>query len=199
MKRQTFTCEQGSDEWRTLRCGLITASNYGALLAEGDGKMYETLIHRVAAEIFTGEPQETHTNDYMERGKAWEPEARSLYALKHSCDPELVGFIRWGRTGCSPDALVGKNGLLQIKTEKAELLIKTILRDDFPPKHKAQTQGELMVSDREWLDLAIYSRKMPLFCKRVVRDEPYIKRLGSKLKQANEEIDIIVRRLRARM
>lgn len=204
-KREEFRdVVQNTPEWMQLRAGLVTASHYAAMMAEGEGKMRDTLIHRVAAEIITGEPIETYSNGYMERGKTLEPEARTAYALHKGCDPEPIGFIRYDkdgalRTGCSPDSTIGKDGLLEIKTEKADLIIKTIFRDEAPTKHKAQVQGQLMVSGREWLDLFVFCRGMPRFIKRVTRDEPYIKRLSLKLKETNEEIDTIVKRIRARM
>lgn len=191
--------KQGSDEWRMLRSQKITASEYQKLLAKSeDRKGRQTLIYRVAGEIITGRPAETYENGYMQRGRDQEAEALALYALKRKCDPQIIGFIENGRTGCSPDAQVAKDGGVEIKTEAAHLLIETHLRDEFPAKHKAQTQGTLMVTGWKWIDLAIYCPGLPLFLKRAQRDEAFIKKLRAELDAANAEIDMIVKRIKAR-
>lgn len=200
MKPEFFNdIEQRSPEWYQLRAGLITASEYQKLLAKSeDRKGRETLIYRAAGELITGRPAESFENGYMIRGREQEGEARALYALKRKCDPEPIGFVRSGRTGCSPDARVGKDGGVEIKTEAAHLLIATHLRDEFPAKHRAQTQGTLMVTGWRWIDLAIYCPGMPLFLKRAERDEAFIKKLRAELDAANAEIDSIVKRIKAR-
>lgn len=191
--------EQRSPEWYQIRAGLITASDYGAILAKGEGKMRDAVIRRVAGEIITGTPAESYTNDYMNRGREQEAEALALYSMRAKCDPVKVGFIRRGRTGCSPDALIDTTGGVETKTEKADLLISTLLKDEFPPKHYAQVMGSIACTDRQWWDLMIFCRGMPPFIKRVDRDPRYIKMLNSELDRAYEEIDILVRRIRAKL
>ena len=58
----------------------------------------------------TGNYEEDYKNSHMERGKAMEAEARSLYAFLHDEPLTQVGFIRNGNKGCSPDSLAGKRG-----------------------------------------------------------------------------------------
>lgn len=188
--------EQRSPEWYQLRCGLITASTFGALMAVGDEKRgRERLIHRVASEIVTGVPEEDYSNAYMERGRRHEPQLRAQYSLSAGVDLEPVAFVRRGRTGCSPDSLIGKDGTLEIKSEKATLLVNTLLRNEFPHRHKAQVQGQLWICERDHGHLAIGCPGMPLFRKVAGRDEPYIKKIAAAVNQAYDEIDIIVRRI----
>lgn len=200
MKPEFFReIEQRSPEWHALRAGIITASDYQKLMAKTDERGgRKTLINRVAGEIITGNPAESYENDYMRRGREQEAQARTLYALKHKCDPELVGFVKKGRTGCSPDAQIGKDCGLEIKTEAAHLLIETHLRDEFPAKHKAQVQGTLDITGWKWIDLVIFCPGMPLFVKRATRDELYIRKLRAEIESANAEIDNIVKRIKAR-
>ncbi len=200
MKPEFFDCAQGSEEWFALRAGIPTASEFATVLAKGKGseesKTRRTYLLKLAGEILTGAPMENYSNGHMERGKALEPEARDLYAFYHEIALDQIGFIKNGRCGCSPDSLIGENGLLEIKTALPHLHLDILLRQEFPPQHKAQCQGALWVSGREWIDLAIYWPGLPLFVKRAHRDDGYIANLAGAVAQFNEELDDIVARVR---
>lgn len=180
---------------------MPTASEFGTILAKGrDGGVSLTrkkYLYQLAAEIISGEPGESYTNAFMERGRLQEDEARRLYAFMSDCAPERVGFIRNGQTGCSPDALIGSDGLLEVKTRMGHLQVELLLKDAFPPEHLAQCQGALWVAEREWLDLAIYSPGLPLWVRRIVRDENYIVVLTREVTRFNDELSEIVERVRA--
>jgi hypothetical protein len=190
-------CDQNSPEWFAARCGIPTASRFKDILAKGEGKTRAKYLRQLAGEIVTGAPAEGHSNAHMERGHAMEPEARSAYAFMHDADPMPVGFVRRGRAGASPDSILGTGGLLEIKTKLPDLLIECMLRDDFPPEHKAQVQGQLWVAERDWCDLAVYWPGMPLVVFRAQRDEAYIKTLASAVQAFTEELDALVERIRA--
>lgn len=204
MEREIFTCDQGSPEWYEARRGIPTASMFSTVMASGKGgsesKGRRTYMLKLAGEILTGEPMENYSNDDMERGKAMEEEARTQYAFQNDADLEQVGFIRAtsriGRAGCSPDSLIGPDGMVEIKTTKPHLLIDIHLRGEFPPEHKAQCQGNLWVSDRKWIDIAIYWPKMPLYIQRVRRDEAYIIALERAVADFNAELAYVVTQMR---
>jgi hypothetical protein len=195
---QIIDCEQNSPEWRAARCGLPTASCFGDILAKGEGKTRRTYLMKLAGEILTGEPMESFSNVHTDRGHAMEEEARNAYAFMADVDPQRVGFIRNGQKGCSPDSLIGDNGMLEIKTQLPHLLIETILKDDFPSAHKAQCQGALWCAEREWIDISVYWKKMPSFVKRAYRDVAYIGQLTRAVDEFNDELQELVRKLRAR-
>lgn len=194
------THPQGSDQWFDVRKGIVTASRFKDVLAKGEGKMKTKYLRQLAAEIITGKPMETYSNFHMERGNAMEAEARSFYELTNNIDAAPVGFIRRGDAGCSPDALIGDKGLLQIKTTLPELLIERLMSadaDQFPPEHMAQCQGELFVSEREWTDLLIYWPGLPRCQRRLYRDDVYIRMLDVAVKQFNDELAELVTCLKA--
>jgi hypothetical protein len=112
-------------------------------------------------------------------------------------EPERVGFIRNGDKGCSPDSLIGTDGLLEIKTALPSILIELIFKDQFPPEHKAQTQGQLWIAERDWIDLTVYWPGIPTFTKRATRDEQYIAKLSSEVARFNDELSEIVAKLRS--
>ena len=198
---EIFTCDQNTPEWFAARLGIPTASEFATIMAQGrkgePSKTRRTYMLKLAGEIITGDPMENYTNANMERGKIMEDEARDLYAFQTNADPARVGFIRDGNKGCSPDSLIGNGGMLEIKTAFPHILIEKLLGDNFPPEHKAQCQGQLWVAQREWVDIAIYWPKLPLFVKRAYRDESYIKELADAVDQFNSELTSMVDRVRA--
>lgn len=198
---EVFNCEQGTEEWFLARAGIPTASMFSTVMASGRGggesKTRAKYMRQLAGEVITGKPIEGFTNHHMERGHAMEPEARDLYAFATDTAPETVGFIRNGNKGCSPDSLIGENGMLEIKSKLPDLLIECLERDDFPPEHRAQCQGALWVAEREWIDITVYWPGMPVFIKRAYRDEAYIKTMAGAVDAFNEELAALVERVRA--
>jgi YqaJ-like viral recombinase domain len=196
---QIIECDQGTEAWYTARAGIPTASEFSTILARGrsggDSKTRRTYLLKLAGERLTGEPMVSYSNAHMERGKEMEAKARNFYAFLTDADPQLVGFIRSGDKGCSPDSLIGENGMLEIKTALPHLLLDLILRDEFPPEHKAQTQGQLWVAEREWVDISVFWPNLPPFIKRAYRDEPYIQALSDAVDQFNEELCATVEKI----
>lgn len=201
MPVEVIDCKQGEPEWFQARLGLATCSEFSTILSapkkgEAFSKSRRTYLYKLAGEIVTGLPTESYSNPYMDRGHVMEPEARNAYAFMHDCEPELVGFVRNGRAGCSPDAFVGTDGVLEVKTKAPHILIECLNADKFCPEHVAQCQGALWVTEREWVDLVCYFSRMPLFVKRAYRDEAYIRRLAEEVERFNYELDSVVRFVR---
>ena len=184
--------EQGSDQWHAMRCGLITCSEFGTVLAKGKGggesvtrrKYMLTLI----GERIAGRVEQGFTNLHMERGKALEDEARNLYSFMTDVDVHGVGFMRHGHVGYSPDGAIGDAGLVEIKNKIFHLHLECMLSGVVPPEHKPQLQGGLWVSEREWIDFVSHSQGLPIFVKRVYRDEDYIKNLAAEVARFNNEL-----------
>lgn len=201
MSIQIIDCDQGSPDWYTARMGIPTASEFKTIIGIKKEAREKVTRHnymlKLAGEILTGEPMENYVNGHMERGKLMEEEARELYAFTADQEPQRVGFIRNGNTGCSPDSLVGNDGALEIKTTLPHMLADLILKDQFPPEYRAQCQGVLWIAEREWIDLSVYWPRMPRFVKRAYRDEPFIKELSAAVDQFNDELNEMVTRLRS--
>lgn len=200
---QIFDCEQGTPEWHAARCGVVTASEFSTVLAKGRtaNSVSETrkkLLAAKAAEILTGEHVPTWDgNKHTERGHAMEAEVRDLYMASSELECTQVGFIRRGRIGCSPDTLVGEDGLLEIKTKLPHLQIDAVLAGVLPPEHVAQVQGQLLVTGRQWCDFRSYWPGLPQLRVRVYRDMAYLSTLNQELQRFIAELDALVARLRS--
>lgn len=196
-----YECEQGTPEWFEARRGIATASEFAAIIAEGrkkgePSKMRRSYLLRLAAERLTEERIETYTNAFMDRGKTQEDEARDLYAFLSDEPLTRIGFVRNGDVGCSPDALVGDDGVLEIKTQRADLLIDSLLDGRFPSEYRAQCQGALWVTGRKWVDICLYAPKMPPLIRRAGRDDTFIADLAKAVEAFNAELAETVERIR---
>lgn len=193
---QIIDCDQNTPEWFAARAGIPTASCFKDVLAKGEGKTRRTYMLKLAGEIITGKAIESFSNEDTERGHEMEPDVRDAYCIRTDHALTRVGFVRNGSVGCSPDSLIDANGILEIKTKKPHILAEVILRGDLPPEHKAQCQGALWVCEREWVDFVAYWPDMPLFVKRVHRDEEYIATLAKEVERFNSELADVVEKIR---
>ena len=200
MSLQIHDCEQGSPEWFAVRAGIPTTSEFESLvkvLKSGKPSAERrSYMLRLAGEVLTGDLPENFTSVYTERGKALEAEAADLYAMIYDAELQAVGFMTNHGAGCSPDRLIGDDGMLEIKTKKPELLIDAVLSDDFLAEHKAQCQGALWIAEREWIDLCVYWPGLPPFIKRAYRDEEYIASLAKAVAEFNAELAAVVAAVR---
>ncbi|MGY3330082.1 hypothetical protein ACVILI_003099 [Mesorhizobium sp. USDA 4775] len=193
---QIFDCEQGSSEWFACRAGIPTASKFATVMAKGEGKTRSKYLRQLAGELLTGEPMEYFTTLHMDRGKTMEDEARETYAFVHDADIRRVGFIRNGDKGASPDSLVGDEGGLEIKTALPDIQIERLVSGKLPPEHKAQVQGNIWISGREWWDFVSYWPKLPMLTVRVFRDDIYIANMSAEIDAFNAELAELVERIR---
>jgi hypothetical protein len=184
--------EQGSPEWFAARLGVPTASMFATVMAVGPkgGKSVGRVdyLNKLVGEIITGEPMYNYVSPDMERGKLMEDEARDLYSFMHDVEPRRVGFIKQRGAGCSPDSLIGDRGGLEIKSAAAHVQVSRLLDGELPSEHRAQVQGSIWVTDRDWWDFCSYCPKLPLFVKRVHRDADYIAKLATGVELFNIEL-----------
>ncbi len=176
--------DQGTDEWLALRFGWITASKFKDVMAKGQGKTRKAYMYMLAAEAITGEREESFSNSYMEWGTENEPAARAMYELESGNTVNEVSFIKINDTlkiGCSPDGLIGDDGMVEFKCPKTTTQIETFLSGKMPTGHRAQVQGQLWVSNRQWADFVSFDPRIDgdagYFSIRIERDEEYIKEI----------------------
>lgn len=192
---------QGSEGWFLERAGRATASEFSSVLAKGQGKTRAAYLRRIVTERLTGKPAETFSNAHTTRGTLQEPLARLAYEA-HTGEPvEEVGFIKHAEimAGCSPDGLIGSAGGGEFKCVIPTVQLETILGAEYPSEHRAQVQGNLWITGRQWWDFVSYSPDMPehlrLYVYRVLRDETYIALLDKEVRAFLVEVDKLCDRL----
>ena len=196
---------QGTPEWFAIRAGKPTASCFDKLITStGEpSKSMPGYAITLAGELFAGKPLDAwEGNVYTERGKLLEDEARSMYAFLNEVEPQQAGFITddTGAYGCSPDSLIGEDGMLEIKCLKAENHIKAILyfkkNQKLQPDYVQQTQGQLLVTGRKWNDLFFYHPDLPRLCIRQTLNAEIAEALKMQIEAVIKERDKILAELR---
>jgi hypothetical protein len=197
-KIEIFDFPQKSPQWYAARAGIPTASMFATVMAQGEGKIRNAYMRKLAGELLTGIPMESYSNDDMERGVEQEPEIRSRYAFMHDADIMPVGFIRNGGKGCSPDGLIGDEGMVEFKSAAPHVMIEILMAGEVPKKHLPQCYGNLWVAERRWIDLVIGSSpKLPLYVHRITRDETYIRKITGAVADFNIELRQMVEKIRS--
>lgn len=195
--------EQGSDEWIALRFGWITASRFKDVKAGGAGKTRKSYMYHIAAEALTGERAESYSNEYMEWGTLTEPQARAMYEFDSGVEVDEVSFIKLNdvnKIGCSPDGLVGDDGMVEFKCPKTTTQIETFLSEKMPTGHAAQVQGQLWVAQREWCDFVSFDPRIngeaSYFMQRQYRNEELIKEISEACFKFEDELKEMIIKLR---
>lgn len=183
--------EQNTAEWFSLRSGKITSSNFSKIMAHYNkdfGEPAKQYAVDICIERLTGKSiSNNYTNSHMQRGHDEEPIARYLYENETFCDVKNGGFFENGDVGCSPDGLVNKDGLIEIKSVIQSVHDKNIKRQSVDPAYKWQCMGNLKITERNWIDFVSFCNDLP-------EDKKlYIFRMNKELYQ--DEFDMIDNRL----
>lgn len=207
-------CEQGSLEWFQLRAGKVTASEIDALLSpefeirKGNG--VQTYAYQKAGEAYHAmkSPNTPIVSGYsswaMEQGKETEDEARRIVAFEN----EAAGFARLqdagfvehddGRCGCSPDALIGDDGGLELKCPEITNHTRYYCEKILPKEYAAQVHMSLYVTGRAWWRFVSYRRKFPRFTLTVQRDEAICAKIQEALTGFYKAYDAAMAKLKER-
>jgi len=183
--------EQQTPEWLHMRCGIVTASRMADVMSklkvkskngEKGAPSGKRLQYRkeLVYETLTGMSWERFVSPYMDYGAENEPLARAAYELQNDLDVLPGGF--WlhdaiARLGCSPDGLVGEDGLVEFKVPPSRHL-DIISTRQIPEEYLWQCMTELAVTGRQWCDFVSHDPSLPksvnTWVKRVPRDEALI-------------------------
>lgn len=103
---------QGTDEWRELRAGKMTASVFKTFLVNGKqengfGTGAMTQLYRVLEERLTGKCRENFSTKGTKWGHEYEPIAAENYEMEYFVKTKEVGFVEKNEwIGASPDRLI---------------------------------------------------------------------------------------------
>ena len=187
-------CIQGTDEWFAARLGIPTASNFNKIITSlgkpstSKVKYADTLL----ADWLAGKPVDAvGTSYWMDRGTELEQQARDNYTFETGNEVEQIGFAYLDvrqEVGCSPDGLIGDDGVQEIKCPKASTLV-SYYGKPCPAAYYPQVQGELWVTDRQWCDFYVWHPELMPYLIRVERDESYIKLMATEVEKFVRYLD----------
>lgn len=190
---------QGGDEWRQAKLGKLGASKVHEALAKtktgGWGAGRETVLSCLVLERLTGAPQDSYTSAAMLWGIETEPLARAAYEFHADVDVDLAGFLDHtsiAMSGCSPDGLIGKVGMVEFKCPERPTHLRTLLGASIDGRYIKQMQWQMSTTGRAWCDFASFDPRFPpemqLHVRRVNRDDKLIAELEREVSIFLEEV-----------
>lgn len=184
-----ISAEDQYAEWLQARIGKCTASNLWKIAKQtkaGPSAYRRSYMVELIAEKLTGQSADTYMSQSMQWGIETEPKARAAYEARTSEIVETVGFVDHPiipSAGCSPDGLVGDDGLIEIKCPETRTHIGYMLdRSILDDKYIIQMQWQMACNPgRKWVDFVSFDPRLPLSCQffkvRIMRDDKLIKGL----------------------
>lgn len=172
--------EQRTEEWFDARLGCVTASRTADVMAKtksGYAASRANYMADLICERLTQERSGGFSSAAMQWGTETEPMARAAYEFVKSVDVEETGFVLHPHIqnfGASPDGLVGKDGLVEIKCPNTNTHLETILSDTIPRKYIIQMHVQMLCTKRKWCDFVSFDPRLPvdlqIYVKRVELD-----------------------------
>jgi len=192
---------QYSDEHDRLRLGIPTSSNFHKIITpQGKpSKQWREYACVLIAERLLHRKLEFYNSPAMERGLIVEAEAADWYEFDQDVTVQRAGFItdERHRMGCSPDRLVGDEGLLEVKAPLPHTQVEYWLSGEVSERFRPQLQGQLYVSQRSWVDILCWHDVLPKLVVRVEPDEKFITALDRELQIFNYFIERVMEKIRA--
>lgn len=205
-----ITAPQGSAAWLQGRLGKITASRMEDVIkrlksgAESAARRDYKLD--LIAERLSGRSEDHYVSPEMEWGIDNEQYARAAYEIGCDVMVDQVGFVlhpTMNFSGGSPDGIVGKDGLIEIKCGKTTTHLKWMQAGIVPEEHQAQIQWNLCCTGRQWADFISFDPRLPeglrIFVVRMLRDDKRIAEMEEEVVRFNDEIEFALKGLRARI
>lgn len=191
--------QQRSDAWFQAICGNVGASSVDKIITtKGEPSKQRTeYMMTLCAERITGKQEVGYLTQAMQNGIDREAEARSLFELSQGVEVKEVGLVYTDDKSChcSPDGLIGDLSGLEIKNPMSKTHIKYLLDGKLPTEYFCQIQFSLFVSGRgSWWFMSHYPAIKP-FIIECHRDEAWIAKCDTLLKEFNQELDEMVKRL----
>lgn len=192
---------QYSEAYDRLKLGIPTSSSFHKIITpQGKpSKQWREYACVLIAERILQRRIEFYNSPAMERGLIVEAEAADWYEFDHDVTVQQVGFITDDNhtVGCSPDRLVGDEGLLEIKAPLPQTQIGYWISGEVNERFRPQLQGQLYVSQRSWVDIVCWHDVLPKIVMRVEPDQKFIEALDRELQIFNYFIERVMEKIRA--
>jgi putative phage-type endonuclease len=200
--RESAQIQQGTPEWHQLRLGKVTASRVADILAKtktGPSASRNNYLIELALQRVTKTIEESYTNDAMAWGVQNEGSARVAYEVSTGNFVDQIAFVNHPTItgfGCSPDGLVGNDGLIEIKCPNSATHWGYIKTNEPPQKYIIQMQAQMAVTGAKWCDFVSFDPRMPeksqLLIVHIPRDPEFILYMEAEINQFLSEVEVEV-------
>lgn len=159
---------QKTAEWYAARLGKLTASKIAdatAKIKTGEAASRRAYRAQLVAERLTGVPQgvDLSNNKSVQWGNDAEPLARAAFEAETEQFVIEVGFVNHpviAMAGCSPDGLVGADGLVEIKCPNTATHIEYLKGGAVPAEYRKQMLWQLACTGRKWAKFASFDPRL---------------------------------------
>ena len=181
---------QQGDEWTKIRIGRITGSRLADLAsyltrASGAKKAGDSSAKRdnykmeLVAERLTGTATDHYVSESMKHGTRYEEEARVFYEGYTNNFVDKVNFVvhtELPNFGSSPDGMIGKDGVLEIKCPASTTHLDYTIAGVLPEEYIPQVIAEIACTGAEFVDFVSYDPRFDdpagrMFLVRTLRSE----------------------------
>lgn len=185
--------EQGTDAWKMARKGKPTASRFADIITAAKGELSKSAtgyIRELIGECYCPDWEPWQGNQFMDRGKELEPEAREAFASMTGLEVEQVGFVIAddGICGCSPDGLIWDGSAaayvagVEIKCPIPKTHIGYIMEGGLPDDYRQQVHGSMAVTGlSEWHFYSYFPGMKPHHV--IVQRDEYTAKVEAALKE----------------
>lgn len=194
--------QQGTEEWKALRVGKVTASRVGDVLMSKTTAGYQNYRSQMICERLTGKPTEFHVTPAMQHGTDTEPQARAMYTMTTGQMVHEVAFVDHPlieMAGASPDGLVGEFGLVEIKCPQPTEHIRVVTGGAIKKQYVAQMQWQMACTGREWCDFVSFCPDLPddlaLHVQRVAADGEAIRDMEAAVRAFLTDVEMMIHKL----
>lgn len=193
------------------KAGYLTGSRFSDFMTQGRGSALwgvtsKKLAIRIAAERlgYIEIDLDGYTSEAMEWGNEQEDLAVANYQRKTFTDvhgqQEFQQHPNFEHIGCTPDGLIGEDGLLEVKNPKTETHLFHCLDGGQLKKYKDQIQGSLWVTGRKYCDFVshdsrVIEDKFKIHITTVERDEDYINQMEERYHEFEDKVQSFMQKL----
>ena len=151
-----YDFEQYSPEYWAKKIGKPSAGSFDCIVTSTgqNSTSWKSYAYKLAGELETGKPAETHQSEWMTRGLEIEDEARGAFGLINDVDVYPAGLVFKDEAEsvlCSPDGFFkGEDGLLhglEIKCPSPGVHAQYRHERKLPTKYAHQVWGSLWICD----------------------------------------------------
>ncbi len=163
-----YDMEQGSDDWKLHRLGVVTASRAHDIIKPGRAKgshseARKTYMLELIAQVATGRLPEQSQFKQAAWGHENEPLAREAYEAREFACVNTCGLIYKDesmRCGISPDGMLDDRGLEIKNPFTTQVHLEALLNGVIKPEYLTQCQYSMWVTGLDRWDFCSYDFRM---------------------------------------
>ena len=199
---------QGSIEWHQARLAKVTASRIGDVMAKtktGASERRKRYMMELVSERLTGQSIDVPVTAAMQRGIDLEPEARMIVTKTMKdfkvTEASIYEHPTIKNASSSPDGLIGKFGLLEVKCQGQLNHTKFLATQKIPKDHELQMLWQQACQPERMFSLYVvynpsFPVKLQLGVQKIHRDNKRIKELEDEVIMFLDEVEATITKIK---